>query len=62
MLSVSYAECQLCSVSVMLSVAIKPFILNVIRLSVVFLSVVAPFRIGSEKDLLENPDIISDRY
>ncbi len=43
-----YAECQLCSVSFMLSVINKPFILtilmlNVIMLSVVMLNVVVPF-------------------
>ncbi len=37
-----YAECHLCSVSIMLSVTNKPIMLSVIMLNVVILSVLAP--------------------
>jgi hypothetical protein len=40
MLSVSYAECQLCHVSIMPSVVNKAFMLNVVMVSVIMLSVV----------------------
>ncbi len=42
MLSVSYADCLLCWLSIMLSVPYKPFMLSVVMLNVVMLSVVAP--------------------
>jgi hypothetical protein len=47
MLSVSYAECQLCHVSFMLSVRYNPFMLsaimmNVVMLNVIMIGVVAP--------------------
>ncbi len=37
-----YAECCLCRLSLMLSVAYKPYMLNVILLDVIMLIVVAP--------------------
>jgi hypothetical protein len=42
MLSVSYAECHLCWVSLILTVTFKHFMLNVVMLSSVMLSVMAP--------------------
>ncbi len=40
MLSVSYAQCQLCSLSFMLSVIFKPLMLSISMLSIIMLSVI----------------------
>jgi hypothetical protein len=42
MVEICYAECHLCQVSIILSVAKKLYMLSVIMLSFIMLSVVAP--------------------
>jgi hypothetical protein len=42
-MALTYAECQLCRVSFMLSVSNDPIMLSVVMLSVIMLNVVAPW-------------------
>ncbi len=61
--SVTYAECHLCWMSLMLSVTYEPFMLSGIMLNVVMLSVVAPVGSTLARKYYIRVDVSgSDRY